>query len=276
MPERKRIIYDFGANNGDDIPYYLQKSDMVIAVEANPELVSGMRSRFSEQIESKRLVVENSVLTVEKERQEVPFYIHKSGHVLSQLPRPDPSMLCEYDEVLLRSLNVMDIINHYGNPFYIKIDLEHYDHILLKELLLNNIRPQFISVEAHDIEVFSLLVALGNYKSFSIVDGPTVESKYKNCPIKTDAGEELYSFPGHSAGPFGEDIQESWMTPCDFFRLLAFEQLGWKDIHATNEIAPEAGARSYLLKALKVEAKGAIRARTPSLFNILKKLRRSL
>ena len=28
----KKIIYDFGSNNGDDIPYYLLKSDLVIAV----------------------------------------------------------------------------------------------------------------------------------------------------------------------------------------------------------------------------------------------------
>ena len=34
----KKIIYDFGANNGDNIEYYLLKSDLVIAVEANPEL----------------------------------------------------------------------------------------------------------------------------------------------------------------------------------------------------------------------------------------------
>jgi hypothetical protein len=31
-----KIIYDLGANNGDDIPYYLLKADTVVAVEANP------------------------------------------------------------------------------------------------------------------------------------------------------------------------------------------------------------------------------------------------
>ena len=33
-----KIIYDIGANNGDDIGYYLKKADQVIAVEANPDL----------------------------------------------------------------------------------------------------------------------------------------------------------------------------------------------------------------------------------------------
>ena len=34
----KKIIYDIGSNNGDDISYYLLKSDLVIAIEANPKL----------------------------------------------------------------------------------------------------------------------------------------------------------------------------------------------------------------------------------------------
>lgn len=31
-----RIVYDFGANLGDNIPYHLFKSEKVIVVEANP------------------------------------------------------------------------------------------------------------------------------------------------------------------------------------------------------------------------------------------------
>ena len=34
----KKVIYDIGSNNGDDIPYYLMKCDKVVAVEANPLL----------------------------------------------------------------------------------------------------------------------------------------------------------------------------------------------------------------------------------------------
>ena len=33
----KKVIYDFGASDGRNIPYYLLKSDLVIAVEANPK-----------------------------------------------------------------------------------------------------------------------------------------------------------------------------------------------------------------------------------------------
>jgi hypothetical protein len=40
------LIYDIGMNNGDDTAYYLQRGFRVIAVEANPALVSQAIQRF--------------------------------------------------------------------------------------------------------------------------------------------------------------------------------------------------------------------------------------
>jgi FkbM family methyltransferase len=284
MLKHKKIIYDFGANNGDDIAYYLQKCDKVVAVEANPALVEQIRSRFSQQINEGDLVVEHCVLTTDSNEQQVPFYIHKVNHVLSQFPRPQMSMLNEFNETLLPSRNVIKIINQHGNPYYIKIDLEHYDHVILKELFLHDIRPAFISAEAHDIEVFSALVTLGKYQSFNLVEGSGVEKKYKHSPIITKFGERIYSFPAHSAGPFGEDIQTKWMTANNFVTLLAAEQLGWKDIHATNEITadPKYQIRmaDYLYRSVTghlyydttKRAYDMIRTRTPLLYRTLKKI----
>jgi len=45
-----KVIYDFGANRGDNIPYYLMKSDRVVAIEANPVLCNIIRERFSDEI----------------------------------------------------------------------------------------------------------------------------------------------------------------------------------------------------------------------------------
>jgi hypothetical protein len=48
-----------------------------------------------------------------------------------------------------------------------------------------------------------------------------------------------YSFPVHSAGPFGDDINGRWFDIRSFQKLLAIEGTGWKDIHATTERAGE-------------------------------------
>jgi FkbM family methyltransferase len=233
----KKVIYDFGSNNGDDIPYYLKKADMVVAVEANPILAATIGRRFGSAISEQRLFVINNVLTINEHSEGVPFYIHKTHHIFSQFPQPDD--INSFDQVMLPSINVMHLIEQHGPPYYIKLDIEHYDQVILRDLFLHGVRPVFVSAESHSIEIFSLLVALGRYKSFNLVEGATVQSEYRNCQIKTALGEESYSFPIHSAGPFGEDIKRPWMTADNFFKFLAFEGLGWRDVHATDALEPD-------------------------------------
>ena len=76
-----KVIYDFGSNNGDDIPYYIKKADVVVAVEANPLLSRQIEARFSREIASGKLILENCVLTVDEQVRDVCFYIHKRNHV---------------------------------------------------------------------------------------------------------------------------------------------------------------------------------------------------
>lgn len=79
---QKKIIYDFGANTGENLPYYLKKADLVVAVEANPSLCVGIREKHCNEIQKGRLVVENCVITTEKKAKVVPFYISKVSSVL--------------------------------------------------------------------------------------------------------------------------------------------------------------------------------------------------
>ena len=168
----KKIIYDIGSNNGDDIPYYLLKSDLVVAIEANPDLCNLINQRFKNEIVKGKLIVENFVIQNENSLDKVPFYIHKTNHVLSQFPKP--SKIENFIEKKLPSKNIIKIIEKYGNPYYIKIDIEHSDHSILKEILNNKIIPDYISCESHSIEIFATLLSSQNYKSFKLVDGATV------------------------------------------------------------------------------------------------------
>jgi FkbM family methyltransferase len=239
----KTIIYDFGSNNGDDIPYYLKKADVVVAVEANPLLCREIESRFPSEIANGELFVENCVLTIDDTVNEVHFYISKRNHVWSQFPRPDDSVIDDFAKILLPSKSVLSLVAKYGQPHYVKIDVEHYDQAILKALFLGNIRPPYISAESHSIEVFSILVGLGGYNAFKLVDGATVSTKYNSHQITVDKTLERYSFPQHSAGPFGEDVLGDWLAADKFFSLLAIEGLGWKDIHATNAVEPNPSAK---------------------------------
>lgn len=235
----RRIIFDFGANNGDDIPYYLLKADRVVAVEANPVLADQIRIRFADAIAGGRLVVESCALTVEASAPAVPFYVHRTNHVLSQFPEPGGPGRAQFDRITVPAVNVVELIRRYGAPHYVKIDIEHYDQAILRALFLNGVTPPYISAESHSIDVFAMLVALGGYQAFKLVDGRSVPTRYRNAAIRTLAGEARYDFPEHSAGPFGEDVAGPWMTRNNFFRVLAFAGLGWRDIHASRVDAPD-------------------------------------
>ncbi len=245
IPMKKKVIYDLGANNGDDIPYYLLKSDVVVAVEANPILCKLINERFKAEIQTGKLVVENCVVTDKAEPSVIDFYVHKSNHVLSQLPQPAPSHSMMFEKVELPAKAVSDLIASHGYPYYIKIDIEHYDAQILRTLFSIGIFPPFISVESHSIEVFALLVAQGGYNSFKIVDGASVSKVYSNRLItcESERKQVKFSFPFHAAGPFGNDVDGAWMTADNFLRVLALEGLGWKDIHATNLEPADPSAR---------------------------------
>jgi FkbM family methyltransferase len=249
-----KAIYDFGANNGDDIPYYLKKSDLVVAVEANPVLCAQIRDRFAVEITQGKLIVENCVVSTHSSAA-VSFWIHKKNHIHSQFPRPGDQEVGQFEEVLLPSKSAVDLIKAHCEPHYVKIDIERFDAAILRSLFENGIRPPFISAESHTVEVFALLVAVGRYGAFNLVDGATVNKVYRSHPIKTASGIERYSFPFHSAGPFGDDLRDDWMGPDDFFKVLACEGLGWKDVHATTSIAPKADVPDrtvhHLLNELK-------------------------
>jgi FkbM family methyltransferase len=234
----RKIIYDFGANNGDDIPYYLKRAELVVAVEADISLCEFMRQRFKNEIEDRRLIVENCVITVGAET-EVPFYIHKKEHVLNQFPKPREKDIESFSEVMLPAATPLRLIQRHGAPYYIKIDVENYDKDILEHLFTNDIRPPFISAESHSVDVFCILVAQGHYKSFKLVEGRNVHLPINDIAIQGDDGRiERFSFPPHSAGPFGDDIKGEWLTAENCMRLLSYRGLGWKDLHATNTREP--------------------------------------
>jgi FkbM family methyltransferase len=233
----RTIVYDFGMNNGDDVEYYLAKGHAVVAVEANPVLCEVSAIRFADAVQAGRLVILNAVVTDADDEKEVDFYIHKTNHVLSQFPAPKSDQRDNFYRVRLPGIPAATIVRRHGDPHYIKIDLEGFDQNVLRNLFSAGIWPRFISAESHSIEVFAILCAFG-YKSFNLVDGPSVHEVYRNAVIACDTGRRRFSFRFHSAGPYGFDLTSPWVDADAFFQRLAREGLGWKDIHASRTVMP--------------------------------------
>lgn len=255
-----RLIYDFGMNNGDDVEYYLLKGARVVGVEANPALCELVERRFQREIEADRLVVLNLALAEQESSEPISFYLHKTNHGLSQLPRPGDAELHEFDEVQVRCRTPASIVREFGEPSYIKIDVEHFDVAVLKNLFAAGIFPPEISAESHSAEVFACLLSNG-YRSFNLVDGPSLPRRYGNATIMSPQGPRTFHFSPDSAGPFGEDIHGPWEDGNTFLHTLAIAGLGWKDIHASMTIpaAPPARLREiYRRQAVAMVKKVAL------------------
>ena len=233
MNSKRQVIFDFGANSGQNIKYFLSRADKVIAIEANPVLCAALRADFSEDIASGQLVIENYVITdVDTLTSKfVNFYISNTNSVLSQFPIP--KNIGDFTKIELPSATASQIVRqhlHEGeNLLYIKIDLEGYDVLILKNLFCNGIYPEYISAESHSIETFASILNCGEYKAFALVEGINVP----NLEWVTSEGDTK-NFKAHSAGPFGLDIQSPWFDAQTFFQVLFYNKLGWKDVHASK------------------------------------------
>ena len=263
-PARPTVIYDLGSNNGDDIPYYLLKADKVVAVEANPRLAAHIAQRFADEIAAGRVVVENCALTDDPNVGEVTFYIYDQQDGRSAL-HPAADELADFTPITVAAANIVDIVRRYGEPYYIKIDLEGFDHAVLKDLFLNGIFPPYISAEAHVVEVFCTLVSLGGYRAFKMIRSQSFEDLYARCTVETRTGPAEMRFSlMHNSGPFGNDIGGAWLDPVVFQRYLAHVGLGWNDIHASRLDAPSpdrVGMRSQLAAELLFQAGMRLKSR---------------
>ena len=241
----KKIIYDLGANEGKNIPYYLLKSDLVIAVEANPELCLLMNKLYKDDIANHKLIIENSVVTNQETSIET-FYISKFGSYFSTCVPGKKNIYLgdrlitkkDYDEKIINSINILELFKKYGVPYYVKIDIEHFDEFILREILDNfNDKPTYLSCECQDFEIFNLLINSKDYNSFKFIEGSSIHEKYSKHKFKDIKNQNKeFSFKMHSAGPFGDDINGPWFDLVEFkekFSELVNMKLapGWLDIH---------------------------------------------
>jgi FkbM family methyltransferase len=233
-----KVIFDFGANVGQNLEYYLQKAEKVIAIEANPELCHEMTKEFETEVAQNRLVIVNAVLA--QQEGTTTFWLNRELSVLSQLDEPsDPA---NFRPVQLPGREMKSIIEdnlNRGEEFlYSKFDLEGYDARALKSLFKSRNFPKHLSAEVQSLDALALLVFQKDYDKFKIVNGSQVAEKYKKAEIKIGENTRTFNFKHHSAGPFGEDLQEKIFSKWDI--ILEFNQVGtgWRDVHAEKSLRP--------------------------------------
>jgi len=219
-----KLIYDVGMCEGNDTAFYLHLGYNVIAIEPDPEMVETAKKRFALEIANGRLTIIPEAISEIDGPQD--FYIYENRLGNSSLVNRGLKIA---KKTVVPTTKFAPILTRYGVPFYLKVDIEGGEAVVLRDLSRNDL-PQYISVEMWGIDSICLLHALG-YRKFKVVDQPKLE----NTSFKD------WTF-NHSSGPFDEDVPGEW-APLDgiflqWLKLLAHEPSVfpdgvWYDLHAS-------------------------------------------
>jgi FkbM family methyltransferase len=229
----KPLVYDIGMNQGQNIPYYLSKGCRVVAIEAAPPLVEDVRRRFAADIAKGDLTVVN--VGISSEKGSLPFYFNTVSTFRSSFRRPRV-FDGKWTVIDVPTVRLSEVLQKYGPPYFLKIDIESYDRLALLDLLRSEIVPPRLSVEVHRLDVLCTLVALG-YTEFQLVNGSDVGRSISRRSIRRiDSSTVEHDFPRHSAGPFGDDLDGAWLPAArvldQWLTWRRTERRGWLDAHA--------------------------------------------
>jgi FkbM family methyltransferase len=234
-------IFDIGCHTGEDSDFYLRKGFTVVAVEANPSLCVLLKRRFSNQIAERRfLLVEKAIA---EHAGDVTFFINVNatiwGTIREDWAQRNARRGARSETITVPSIRFASLIEEFGIPYYLKIDIEGADSLCLDGLLAFENRPQFVSFE---IEHWSLLrkemniLAKLGYKRFKIVNQGLVREQVPPWPAREGVYVD-YRFEDDASGLFGNELKDDWTTRVGVIAQL-YKLIGRKIIMGTAKRLP--------------------------------------
>jgi FkbM family methyltransferase len=232
------LIFDIGCNNGDDTAFYLQKGFRVVAIDADQALCGHVAERFAPEIASGRCLVIHGAVG-ERAGGSMNFYI---------CDRPDwntcdPYFVArnekagvKYQTISVPVVNVADLMETHGIPYYAKIDIEGADAIPLRTLVGRGMVPAYVSIEIaqHDLteglEQIRLLQSLG-YTRFNFFNQGMRRSVKAPFPAR-EGRYAAFDPDAVTTGLFGKELGGRWLDPqaCERrFRGIHRRHLLFKD-----------------------------------------------
>src|SRR5262249_26023541 len=118
-------------------------------------------------------------------------------------------------EITVQGIQAEELFHAYGIPYYLKVDLEGRDLLVVRALQGFSVRPPYLSLEAEERsmqalrEQFAVLRRLG-YDRFKL--SPQQHVGKQRVPGGSLQGRPvIWTFENGSSGPFGEDVAGPWL-----------------------------------------------------------------
>jgi FkbM family methyltransferase len=239
------LIYDVGANNGDDTAFYLAKGFKVVSIDADGDLCSLLRERFRQAIADNQCsIVQCGVGNVRETRT---FYRHSWRDWSSFLAGSKATSEGKLDTVEVHIETLSDLLREHGAPYYMKLDIEGFELQALWGFDFRFARPPFVSFEVNfDWKKILELLSRQGYVRFQLVRQGAEYLPPLPKPARDGATVD-FAFNGHMSGPFGRDLPEDrWVDFREIHdaveaalrdrleRLAKGGPSGWHDIHCAS------------------------------------------
>lgn len=215
-----KLIFDVGMHRGEDTEFYLKRGFAVLGVEANPFLVASLKEKFRPYIESGQLRIVGKAISSKPGRAR--FFTNAANSVWGTLSDSFAERNSRggfaSEDVEVDCITFDELLQQYGVPYYLKIDIEGCDILCVQALRTFSARPRFISIESSAtspgcgfrdvLAELTLLDGLG-YSRFKYVNQAQIPGSHR-CLILEGAAV-TYRFPPDSSGPFGDETPGRWL-----------------------------------------------------------------
>ncbi len=215
---QRDLIIDVGMHRGKDTLFYLQKGFRVVAIEANPELVSRNSLEFAPYI--KQGLLQIVPLAISDKAGKAIFYLNQQvddwGTMYHHWAERNVLLGTESVEIEVETVRFETLLEQYGIPYYLKIDIEGSDLLCVQALSHFQSLPKYVSMELSHANFAKMsneldhLYRLG-YRKFKLVN-QLLNHTYR-CPDPPLEGKYVdVEFDGHTSGPFGEETPGEWLS----------------------------------------------------------------